>query len=149
MLELVPDPREVAQVVVIQAVEEESTQVGMLPTPRVSQQRAPGGSEHRQETALVVVRGTSLHEAAALEPIGETGEAARRHQPLPSQVGHPHPVRARAGEERQNAVLGHAHAERCQPRLDVSPDLVMRAEEPLPGVVFELRQPGCSHGVSL
>src|SRR5690606_8242046 len=64
----------------------------------------------------------------------------------PGELRHAHAVTAGPTEQRHDAVLRHADAERRQPRLDLTPEAIMRVEQALPGVFLQRGQARCGHG---
>src|SRR5690606_5311137 len=93
--------------------------------------------ERGDVAAPVLLDPPALDEPAALEPVRHPGEAAGRHDAPTRELRHPHPVPACLPQEREHAVLGHAHAEGREALLDLAPDPVVRVEEAPPGLVLE------------
>src|SRR5699024_12382246 len=75
-IQALPDPGEVGQVPVVQPVEEQPAQLGVVGAPRLAQQGAAGACEHDDVTAPVIAGAPTLHQTALLQPVGETAKHA-------------------------------------------------------------------------
>ncbi len=112
----------------------------MLLPPGFAEDRSPILGQYRVAAAAVVCGTAAFDESAPLEPIGKSGEPAGRHQSSSGEVGHAHALTAGFAEERQDAVLGHAHVDAIEPGFQLSPDPVVGEQESAPCFVLELTQ---------